>query len=248
MAWKHSEETKAKISAAKRLSWQDPAYREKATAVLVNARAAMKASGKRPGWKVGNTHTAESRALMSERMTAIRAGESQEQRSGRLRGRALSDETKAKIAAAHTGMRHTAASKAKMSATKRAMKIRQSPERKAAMSAMFRGRPAPYPNRRFYYKGVPFRSSWEVRAAQSFDVLGIPWEYEARRFDLGTETYAPDFYLPEDQSYWEVKGYFGPQSQRTIGLFRERYPDIPLVLLTERGLRVLEHAALTKAA
>jgi hypothetical protein len=249
VAWKQSAEAKAKISAAKRLLWQDAEYRDKASVSLANARSAMKASGKRPGRKVGSTHTVESRALMSERMIAIRARETPEQRSGRLRGRVLSDETKAKIAAAHTGMRHTAEARAKMSATKRAMKIRLSPERRAEISAMFKGRPAPYPNRRFYYKGLAFRSSWEVRAATAMDALGIQWEYESRRFDLVSQTYAPDFYLPEQGAYWEIKGYYGPKSQRTIQLFREQYPEVPLVLLTERGLRMLEHAAFqTRAA
>ncbi len=114
------------------------------------------------------------------------------------------------------------------------------------MGMRLRGRPATYPMRRFYYRDVPFRSSWEVRAAKALDVFGIKWEYESRRFDLGTETYAPDFYLPDDNAFWEVKGYFGPKSQRTVSLFRKLNTH-PLVLIGAAELKLLERAAETCA-
>lgn len=106
-----------------------------------------------------------------------------------------------------------------------------------------RGKPATYPMRRSYYKGVPFRSSWEVRAAKSLDALGIQWEFESKRFDLGSETYAPDFYLPTEDVFWEIKGYYGPKSQRTVALFREKYPQHRLVLIDEVALEILEASA-----
>jgi hypothetical protein len=91
------------------------------------------------------------------------------------------------------------------------------------------------------------RSSWELRTAQALDALGVRWEFEPKRFDLGTQTYTPDFYLPDGDCYWEVKGYYGPKSRKTVALFRERYPDVRLLLVTEVSMLALERAALKAA-
>lgn len=55
------------------------------------------------------------------------------------------------------------------------------------------------------YKGITFRSRLEARWAVFFYAMGIPFEYEPEGFDIGSEWYLPDFYLP-DQRYWvEIK-------------------------------------------
>lgn len=56
------------------------------------------------------------------------------------------------------------------------------------------------------YKGYRFRSRLEARWAVFFDALGIKWEYEKEGYDLGAYGYyLPDFYLPEAESFIEVK-------------------------------------------
>jgi len=56
------------------------------------------------------------------------------------------------------------------------------------------------------YKGCHFRSRLEARWAMLFDGLGMPWEYEVERFDVGSlGSYLPDFWLPEWKCYAEVK-------------------------------------------
>lgn len=56
------------------------------------------------------------------------------------------------------------------------------------------------------YKGYRFRSRLEARWAVFFDALGIAWDYEPEGYDLGDSGwYLPDFYLPEYQSWAEVK-------------------------------------------
>jgi hypothetical protein len=196
----------------------------------------------------GHRHTAEAKARISEAMKRIRATESAEQRLRRVPfGRVLSQATRSKISRAHLGMKHTPETRAKISRAKTGLRPNLSPEQRAAKSARFKGRPSPYPNRRFYYKGVPFRSSWEVRAAKALDALDIRWEYESRRIDLGTQTWAPDFYLPDMNAFWEVKGYFGPKSRRTVDLFRS-LRDEPLVVVSEKVLKILEQSAARVAA
>lgn len=56
------------------------------------------------------------------------------------------------------------------------------------------------------YKGYRFRSRLEARWAVFFDALGVPWEYEKEGFDLGDGIwYLPDFWLPKEQAWVEVK-------------------------------------------
>lgn len=58
-----------------------------------------------------------------------------------------------------------------------------------------------------YYKGYRFRSRSEARWAVFFDTLGIKYIYEPEGyvFEDGTH-YLPDFYLPNSNSFFEVKG------------------------------------------
>lgn len=57
------------------------------------------------------------------------------------------------------------------------------------------------------YKGYRFRSRLEARWAVFFDALGIPFEYEKEGFELpGGLRYLPDFWLPEQDCWVEIKG------------------------------------------
>ncbi len=57
------------------------------------------------------------------------------------------------------------------------------------------------------YNGYRFRSRLEARWAVFFDALGVPFEYEKEGFDLGEAGwYLPDFWLPEQKMWFEVKG------------------------------------------
>ncbi|NET47948.1 MAG: hypothetical protein F6K09_04310 [Merismopedia sp. SIO2A8] len=57
------------------------------------------------------------------------------------------------------------------------------------------------------YQGCIFRSRLEARWAVFFDALDIPWEYEKEGYDLGEAGwYLPDFWLPQQQCFFEVKG------------------------------------------
>lgn len=57
------------------------------------------------------------------------------------------------------------------------------------------------------YRGYKFRSRLEARWAVFFDALNIKYLYEPEgfQFDDGT-MYLPDFYLPDSDSFFEVKG------------------------------------------
>ena len=90
------------------------------------------------------------------------------------------------------------------------------------------------------YKGQQFRSSYEVRLAKAFDARGIKWLYEPTRFNLGTCSYLPDFYLPQLKCYWEGKGYFSDEAKNKVTLFRRLHPDKPLIVATKQVIKLME--------
>jgi hypothetical protein len=125
-----------------------------------------------------------------------------------------SEETKRKMSAAAKGRTFSAETREKMRTAKLGKpgpwtgikRGPQSAEWRANISAGNMGKPAYYPMRRYHYGGAALRSSWELQLAKAFDQRGIAWQFEPRKFDLGSETYTPDFYLPEQECFWEVDG------------------------------------------
>jgi len=72
------------------------------------------------------------------------------------------------------------------------------------------------------YAGCLFRSRTEARWAVFFDFIGIRWIYEVEGFHIGmdlegtvTRKYLPDFYLPDNDVWVEIKG---THSQFDFGL------------------------------
>ena len=96
----------------------------------------------------------------------------------------------------------------------------------------------PGPNYRFrggvrseIHPTAHFRSAWEANFARFLNHLGVPWEYEVKAFPLpGGVTYRPDFYLPSQNLWVEVKGQMREKARRKIELFREAYPGTKLVI------------------
>jgi len=65
------------------------------------------------------------------------------------------------------------------------------------------------------YRGYRFRSRLEARWAVFFDTLGIPFEYEPEGFELpGGLRYLPDFWLPEQGGWVEIKGREPTEEER----------------------------------
>jgi len=82
---------------------------------------------------------------------------------------------------------------------------------------------------RVKYKNVSMRSSWEVAYAKYLDKNNIKWLYESKTFNLGNCTYTPDFYLPETNTYVEIKGYWYREAKTRYLKFRRKFGNIELL-------------------
>lgn len=78
---------------------------------------------------------------------------------------------------------------------------------------------------------INFYSRWEANMARLYTYLGVRWEYAPRSFDIGNQKYTPDFYLPEDDTYIEVKNFWWHYSRIRDQKFRRKYPAIKLKVI-----------------
>lgn len=78
------------------------------------------------------------------------------------------------------------------------------------------------------YHGYRFRSREEARWAVFFDQLAIPFEYEKEGYHVGGFWYLPDFWLPQQQAWFEVKGQFPDDAewQKATALARASEHDV----------------------
>ena len=85
------------------------------------------------------------------------------------------------------------------------------------------------------------RSSYEVRIAKTLDRLGLAWVYEAKRFSIPelNTTYLPDFYIPDIDLWWEIKGYIDDQFKEKYTIFNKIY-GIPINIIKLSDIEYLE--------
>lgn len=116
------------------------------------------------------------------------------------------------------------------------------------------GRVPDYNKYRAHYDGPKgkylMRSRWEVAYAEWLDEQNIDWQYEPRWFALGGSSYTPDFYLPAEDRYVEIKGRMTEENAKKLKKFAERYPQINLTVLQRAELTAIglldKHCRLVK--
>jgi hypothetical protein len=82
-----------------------------------------------------------------------------------------------------------------------------------------------------HYDGHVFRSRLEARWAVFFNALEIPYDYEREGYELSDGTrYLPDFWLPEQQCYVEIKGQEATISERRKALLLAQQSDHPVYI------------------
>src|SRR5690349_3544273 len=96
---------------------------------------------------------------------------------------------------------------------------------------------------------VLFAHQSEAEIARLLDFYGIHWEYEPRSFPLEwgadgrpTQSFTPDFYLPDYDLFLEVttvRPSLINRKNRKIRKLREHYPEVNIKLLTSKDVEAL---------
>lgn len=89
---------------------------------------------------------------------------------------------------------------------------------------------------------IYFYSRWEANFARILNLLHIPWQFQAKTFDLKFQKYTPDFYLPAQNMYVEIKNFLAPYSKKRDKIFRELYPNENLLLILKPDYIQLQEA------
>lgn len=98
--------------------------------------------------------------------------------------------------------------------------------------------------RRDVSDSIYFYSRWEANIARLYTYLKVKWEYTPKSFDIGGHTYTPDFYLPETDTYIEVKNFWGEYSRIRDERFRASHPTVRLdVILKDEYLELEQEYA-----
>lgn len=86
------------------------------------------------------------------------------------------------------------------------------------------------------------RGTWEVKVAEWLNLNGVRWtrRHYLKYFD-GTvnRTYAPDFFIPEDNLVIEVKGFFSERDKAKMRLVQEQNPQTTFKMLFEQDIQAL---------
>ena len=82
------------------------------------------------------------------------------------------------------------------------------------------------------YKGVKLHGLWEVKFAMNLDDKNVEWRRPTEKFPYEfegkTRNYTPDFWVPEIDSYVEIKGYTTPKDEA-------KWKQFPMKLIVLKG-------------
>ncbi|MCD6086044.1 DNA polymerase III subunit alpha, partial [bacterium] len=117
------------------------------------------------------------------------------------------------------------------------MKKKLSLRSRGSNNPMFGKKP---PHRKGGYRkdlGHYVRSSWEADFARILKLYNLDYEYEPRTFKLIRANgeilhYTPDFYVPSQNTFYEIKGFLHDLDREKLELFKQQYPQINLVVIS----------------
>ncbi len=87
---------------------------------------------------------------------------------------------------------------------------------------------------------IYFFSRWEANYARILNYRDVQWIHQPKTFQLKTQRYTPDFYLPEIDTYVEIENYLSDYSRNRDEQFRELYPRLKLTLILKEGYLALQ--------
>jgi hypothetical protein len=95
-------------------------------------------------------------------------------------------------------------------------------DRKLHMSKIMKGKLLNRKHIKYEYNNNYYRSGWEIEVSKFLDNHNIKFEYEKYCFKLTKNIYYwPDFYLPNERIFIEVKGWWDEKSKIKRSLFKQ---------------------------
>lgn len=88
---------------------------------------------------------------------------------------------------------------------------------------------------------IYFFSRWEANFARLMNFLKIKWVHQPKTFQLTSQKYTPDFYLPEYDAYVEIKNFLSDYSKNRDLEFRTLYPALKLILILKKDYLELQN-------
>jgi hypothetical protein len=87
-------------------------------------------------------------------------------------------------------------------------------------------------------RSVFFRSGWEANVARILTLQNREWQYEPTTFwfesiKRGTTSYKPDFFLPQENKYIEVKGRWDKRSLTKKKRMAKYHPNVVIEYIDE---------------
>ena len=96
-----------------------------------------------------------------------------------------------------------------------------------------------------------FRSGWEANTARLLNFEKRKWKYEIKTFwflkiKRGVRSYTPDFYLPEEDIYIEVKGWWDKKSLTKMKRMKKYYPNVKIEIWDNDFFKSLKQKGIDK--
>ena len=85
-----------------------------------------------------------------------------------------------------------------------------------------------------------FYSRWEANFARVMNFLNIAWIHQPKSFQLRSQKYTPDFYLPATDTYIEIKNFLSDYARNRDMQFRLLYPHVTLILILKEDYLALQ--------
>ncbi len=87
---------------------------------------------------------------------------------------------------------------------------------------------------------IYFFSRWEANYARLLNFQGMRWVHQPQTFRLKKQNYTPDFYLPEQDKFIEIKNFLSDYSKNRDEEFRKLYPNLRLDLILKKDYLKLQ--------
>ena len=99
--------------------------------------------------------------------------------------------------------------------------------------------------------GKYFRSAWEANYARFLTFTHVRWEYESKTFWFekirrGVRSYTPDFHLPDEGVYHEVKGWMDSKSQTKLKRMKKYYPGENVIVVDREFFKAANRQGLCR--